>query len=55
MSNSEFHLMPIVGTIVHGIAYEVFRLKRHWNWVGLIFPQANAIVSNTRSWRKLGF
>jgi hypothetical protein len=31
------------------MGYEFLRLKRHWGWLGLIFPQASAMVSNTRS------
>lgn len=34
---------------------DVLRLNRHCTWTGLIFPQANAIVSNTRSKRNSGF
>ena len=35
--------------------YEFLRLKRHCDWVALIFPQAKARVSKTLSKRKAGF
>ena len=35
--------------------YEFLRLKRHCDWVALIFPQAKARVSKTFSKRKAGF
>jgi hypothetical protein len=38
-----------------GKLYELRRLVLHDAWVALILPQASAIVSNTRSWRKAGF
>jgi hypothetical protein len=51
----ELRIVASLGCDCHGRRYELFRLKRHCSSVGLILPQAKAIVSKTLSYRNSGF